>query len=255
MLGLHIASVNAQMDALVLPHRTHLSAQEQLGSASASTIATLAAPAIVATPFASSSGIATKVHVTMRLITMKQFILDTNARARALDKSGRPEAVAPVYETTLTALRLATSDDDPQPAWERVVATLTNTRRLLIDALDQMPVDQMRRRLTCIENLPEVSGFTALEDIYALIGATINVGAPRYNNGDVRGCAALYWTTLNLIADTPATRGFPGFAKAVAQSRTALDLEIPVGPFTPAAIDAFAWELRSALDAIARVTS
>lgn len=191
----------------------------------------------------------------MRLITMKQFILDSNARVRALDKSGRPEAVSPVYETTLTALRMAVGDDDPQPAWERVVTTLTDTRRLIIDALDQMPVDQMRRRLTCIEDLPEVNGFTALEDIYALIGATINVGAPRYNSGDVRGCAALYWTTLNLIADTPPTHGFPGFAKAVAQTRPALDLEVPIGPFTPAAVDAFAWELRAALDAIARITS
>lgn len=191
----------------------------------------------------------------MRLMTMKQIILDTNVRTRALDKSGRPEALAPVYETTLAALRMAIAEDDPQPSWERVVATLTDTRRLILDALDQMPLDQMRRRLACIEDIPEVSGFGALEDIYALIGATINVGAPRYNSGDVRGCAALYWTTLHLIAETPATRGFPGYAKAVAQARPVLEYEVPLGPFTPAAVDAFAWELRHALDAIARVAS
>jgi hypothetical protein len=85
---------------------------------------------------------------TMRLTTVKRVILDTETRARALDKSGRPEALAPVYETTLTALHLALGDDDPQPAWERVVATLTDThRRLIVDALDAQPLDQMRRRL------------------------------------------------------------------------------------------------------------
>jgi hypothetical protein len=198
----------------------------------------------------------TRDAATMRLTTVKQIILDTETRARALDKSGRQEALAPVYETTLTALRLALGDDDPQPAWERVVATLTDTRRrLIVDALDAQPLDQMRRRLACVADIPELAGFGSLEDIYALIGAAINVGAPRYNSGDVRGCAALYWATINLITETPAVRGFPGYAKTVAQLKPMIDLEVPVGPFTPAAVDAFAWELRHALDGVARIAS
>lgn len=192
----------------------------------------------------------------MRLTTVKQIILDTNTRARALDLSGRQEALAPVYETTVAALQFAVSEDDPQPSWERVVATLTDTRhRLIVDALEQTPLDQLRRRLACIADLPEVTGFGSLEDMYALIGATINVGAPRYNSGDIRGCAALYWTTIDLIAETPAVRGFPGYAKALAQVKPIIELEAPAGPFTPAAIDAFAWELRHALDAVARLAS
>lgn len=192
----------------------------------------------------------------MRLTTVKQIILDTEARARALDMSGRQEALAPVYETTLTALRLAIGDDDPQPSWERVVATLTDTRRrLILDALDAQPLEQMRRRLACVAEIPELTGFGSLDDIYALIGAAINVGAPRYNSGDVRGCAALYWATINLIAETPALRGFPGYAKAIAQLKPVVDLDVPAGPFTPAAVDAFAWELRHALDAVARIAS
>ncbi|HZC06313.1 MAG TPA: hypothetical protein VE338_11815 [Ktedonobacterales bacterium] len=192
----------------------------------------------------------------MRLSTIKQITLDTIALALALDQSGYTEALPPVYETALMALRLAMGDDDPQPSWERVAATLADSRqRLIVDALDQAPRDQLRRRLACIADLPEVTGFNALDDIYALISATINVGAPRYNQGDVRGCAALYWTTLRLIAETPALRGFPGYAKAVAQIKPVLEFAVPAGPFTTAATDAFAWELRHALDAVARIAA
>ena len=192
----------------------------------------------------------------MRLTTIKQLIVETDMLGRMLDQSGRIDALAPVYETTLTALRLAMGDDDPQPAWERVALTLSDSRqRLLIDALDPTPLEELRRRLDCIAELPEVIGFSAIEDIYALISAAINVGAPRYNRGDVRGCAALYWTTINLLAETPAVRGFPGYAKTEAQVRRILELPIPDGPFTPAATDAFAWELRHALDAVARIAS
>ncbi len=191
----------------------------------------------------------------MRLNTVKQIILDADARARSLDMNGRSELQIPVYETCLAALRIASADDDPQPAWERFMVTLCDTHyRLMLDALDPTPVEQLRRRLASIADLPELTGFGALEDIHALIAAAINVGAPRYNAGDVRGCAALYWTALHLIADAPATRGIPGYARAIAQVRPAIDLEPPAGPFTPAAVDAFAWEMRHALDAAARVT-
>jgi hypothetical protein len=192
----------------------------------------------------------------MQFTTVKQIVLDADARARTLDKNGRLEALAPVYETALAALRLALGDDDPQPPWERVVVTLTDTRsRLIVDALDQTPLEQMRRRVACIADVREVSGFSSPEDIHTLISATINLGAPRYNGGDVRGCAALYWTTITLITETPAVRGFPGYAKAVAQLKPISDLDVPAGPFTAAAADAFAWELRHALDAVARITS
>ncbi len=192
----------------------------------------------------------------MRLTTVKQIILDADARARALDMNGQPEAVAPLFEETLAALRLACGDDDPQPSWERVVMTLCDLRRrFIIDALDAAPLEQMRRRLACITDLPEVTGFGDVHDLHALIGNIINIGAPRYNSGDVRGCAALYWTTAYLIVETPAIRGFSGYAKAVAQLRSIIDQEVPSGALTPAAADAFAWELRYALDAVAHIAS
>jgi len=196
----------------------------------------------------------------MRLNTVKQIVLDTDARARALDLKdlqefgGRVETLTAIYETALAALRLAISDDETQPSWERIVALLCDTRqRLILDALDGTPLEQARRRVACIAEMPEVVGFTAMQDIVNLIGAAVNVGAPRYNSGDVRGCAALYWTTIHLIVETPAIRGFAGYARATAQLKPVLDLEPPAGAFTPAATDAFAWELRHALDAVARV--
>lgn len=194
----------------------------------------------------------------MRLTTAKQIVFDAEARGRVLDRSGSGwlDAEAAIYETALEAVRLVSADDDPQPAWERVAAMLSDTsRRLVIDALEITPIEQMRRRLRCIADMPEVTGFGSLQDVYALIGAAINVGAPRYNSGDVRGCASLYWITAQLIAEAPATRGIPGYARAIAQIKPMIEWEAPAGPFTPAAIDAFAWELRHALDALARVAS
>lgn len=190
----------------------------------------------------------------MRIIVVKQIIRDADERARTLRRSGQVEAQAPVYETALEAIRLVCADDDLQPAWERLVAQLCDTQqRLVIDALDATPLEQLRRRLLCIDDIPEVTGFGALQDIHALIATAINVGAPRYNAGDIRGCAAIYWTTAHLITDAPAMRGIPGYARAIAQIKPVIDIEAPAGPFTPAAIDAFAWELRHALDATARV--
>ena len=198
----------------------------------------------------------------MRLNTVKQIVLDTDARARALDLkdirdySGRVETLAAIYETALATLRLAISDDETQPAWERVVALLSDTRqRLMLDALDTAPLEHLRRRVACIAELPEVVGVASMQDIVTLIGAAVNIGAPRYNSGDVRGCAALYWTTIHLIAETPAIRGFAGYVRATAQLKPIIDMEPPVGPFTPAATDAFAWELRHALDAVARMAT
>ncbi len=199
----------------------------------------------------------------MRLNTVKQIVLDTDARARALDLkdlkdltdfNGRVEALTAIYETALATLRLAIGDDETQPSWERVVALLCDIRqRVMLDALDSSPLEQARRRVACIAEMPEVVGFNSMQDIVNLIAAAVNVGAPRYNSGDVRGCAALYWTTIHLIVETPAIRGFAGYARATAQLKPVIDLEPPAGSFTAAATDAFAWELRHALDAVTRV--
>ncbi|HEX8996522.1 MAG TPA: hypothetical protein VF812_10865 [Ktedonobacterales bacterium] len=192
----------------------------------------------------------------MQLTTVKRIILDADTRARSLNLNGWAEAAAPLYETVLAALILAASDDEPLPGWERLVVALCDrNKRLIIDALDATPFEQMRRRVSCISDIPEISGFTSLQDISAVIASVINTGAPRYNAGDVRGCAALYWTALNLIAETPAVRGFPGYARAVAHIKPMVDLEAPAGPMTPSAIDAFAWELRHSLDEVARIAS
>lgn len=191
----------------------------------------------------------------MRITTVKQIIRDADERVRDLRHTGQLEAQASVYEMAMAALRLTCAEDDPQPAWERLVMMLCDPRqRLLVDALDATPLEQVRRRLLCVSDVPEVTGFGALQDIHSLISLTISVGAPRYNGGDIRGCAALYWTTARLITDAPATRGIPGYAKAIAQLKPVADTEPPPGLFTPAAIDALAWELRHALDAVARVT-
>lgn len=192
----------------------------------------------------------------MRLSTIKQTIVETEARARALEPSGASPraAMLPIYGMTLDKLRLLLSENTQARAWERVALRLADTRvRLLIDALDLSPIEQARRRLTCIQEMPEVTGFTSMQDIYDLISATITLGAPRYNGGDISGCVALYWTTCDLIFETPAARGFAGYARAVAQARPLVERAAPVAPLSPPEVDALAWELRHTLDAIAGV--
>ncbi len=173
-------------------------------------------------------------------------------RARGLGTS--PNARIAVYEVALVSLRLALAESEQPRSWERVALTLADLRdRLPVDALDTIAVEQAWRRLALLADLPEVTGFASYQDIVALISETINVGAPRYNSGDIRGCAALYWMTVRLIYETPATRGFPGYARLQGHLKTLAEAEAHTGTMSHAEVDAWAWELRHALDATARV--
>lgn len=190
----------------------------------------------------------------MRYSTLRQIVSETETRARGLGaNSGSRTAV---YEVALVSLRLALAENEQPRAWERVALILADLReRLPVDALDAIAAEQAWRRLALLADLPEVTGFSSYQDIVDLIGEVINVGAPRYNSGDIRGCAALYWMTTRLISETPATRGFPGYARLQGHLKSLADAEAHAGTMSHAEADAWAWELRHALDAIVRVAT
>lgn len=190
----------------------------------------------------------------MRYSSLRPLIAEANTRARAF--SAVAEARQAIFEMTLSCFRQELADLDQAVAWQRVALTLADQRASSpIDALDASGLDRAQRRLALLGELPEVVGFASYEDLTALISNTINLGAPRYNSGDVRACGALYWMVVRLICETPTVRGIPGYARLQAQLKPIADAGAPGAPgalMTQAEIDAWAWELRHALDATAQ---
>lgn len=194
----------------------------------------------------------------MRLTTLRQIVAAADARARSVGGessalSRRPDAQLAVCDVALDAIKLMLAEIEQPRGWERVAMTLSDLReRLPVDALDIEVADQARRRLSLLGSLPEISGFSSQQDIASLVGETIAFGAPRYNSGDIRGCAALYWMIIRLIYETPATRGFPGYARLQGQLKPFADVPVPATVLGFNEVDAWAWELRRALDSAAQ---
>ena len=187
----------------------------------------------------------------MRHASLRLLVAEADNRARAFGAA--PDARLAIAEMTLACLCQAMEDIEQPVAWQRVALTLANQRALIpVDALEANTLDRAQRRLRLLVELPNVTGFASFQDITDVISDAINIGAPSYNSGDVRGCAALYWMIIRLICEAPATRGFPGYARLQGQLRSLAEAAAPARPFTAQETDAWAWELRHALDATVR---
>lgn len=187
----------------------------------------------------------------MRHSSLRLLVAEADGRARAF--AAVPEARLAIAEMALSCLRQALEDTEQPSAWERVALALADQRALIpVDALEVTPLDRAQRRLRLLAELPDVSGFASFQDVTAVISNAINIGAPSYNSGDIRGCASLYWMIVRLIFEAPATRGFPGYARLQGQLKPLAEADTPVRPLTPQELDAYAWELRHALDATVR---
>jgi hypothetical protein len=137
-----------------------------------------------------------------------------------------------------------------------MVQLLANpNERLPVDALESAPLEQARRRLGLIAAVPEITGFSVPQELVTLIGEAINRGAPLYNIGDARGCVALYWTFARLVCETPATRGFPGYARLQADLKPLAEAAAYPERLNDAQVDHWAWDLRHALDSAAHVAT
>lgn len=90
----------------------------------------------------------------------------------------------------------------------------------------------------------------SLGEMHHVLAAAIDVGAPRYNRGDVRGCAVKYWATIQTLLAAPATRGFPGHARVLGLLRAADEPDPLPGALDERGIDDLAWRLRRAFDAV-----
>jgi hypothetical protein len=191
-----------------------------------------------------------------RLATLKGAVFVVGERARDLAARGRIESAEVAYHTLLVTLRALLGAEESSRGWQRVAALLADLdTRLPLDALAASRAGELQIRAQAMLDLPELTALAGLEDIHDTSAAAITVGAPRYNAGDIIGCCTIYWATLHTILAAPATRGFPGHARALAQLRPAAEAEMPPLPLDTGGIDRYAWVLRHALDATLAIKS
>lgn len=191
------------------------------------------------------------------LTAMKASVFEVDARVRVLQTNGRLDAAEACYDTALLVLNtLLVADADTVHGWARAARLITDIRqRLPIDALAPSRIGELQVRTAALLDLPDITSVSSFAQVQDVIAAAINIGAPRYNDGDIRGCAVVYWSTMQSLVAAPAVRGFSGHARSMAQLRAALDQPPPPYPLEAAGTDDFAWMLRRAFDATVRLAS
>jgi len=189
----------------------------------------------------------------VRLATLQGVIAEVDRRAGVDALVGRADAARAAYETLFAVLGavLAADGEAQQPGWLRPALALCDLhRRSVIDALGADAIQSLHLRTAALADLPDVGGVGSLAEMQDVVSAAINVGAPRYNQGDIRGCCTKYWATAQALIAAPAVRGFAGHARAAGLLHAAVEVPPPAGPLGEAEVDALAWSLRYALDAV-----
>lgn len=163
-----------------------------------------------------------------------------------------PQVAVGISLAALDSLHaLLASDDEQIYGWWRAAVQLSDPNHaLLLDTLGASQREQCQLRLAALRDLPEVTSVSSIDDLHRVISGAINVGAPRYNAGDIVGCCTVYWATMTALLLAPVFRGFPGHAKAIGQLREIVEQTPPPVPLVGQGIDDFAWQLRHALDAV-----
>ncbi|HLJ79835.1 MAG TPA: hypothetical protein VKT52_00025 [Ktedonobacterales bacterium] len=185
------------------------------------------------------------------ITALKAAVAEANRRARAFLARNRLDAAESTYETLLMVLSvLLDADAEQLRGSQRAAYIIADPRqRILLDALAPSRMGELQIRAAALLDLPDQLTVASIDDIHSTIAAAINLGAPRYNAGDVRGCCTIYWATAETLVAAPATRGFPGYARALGQLRAVLEAPPPAVPFGAEGVDTLAWALRNAFDA------
>jgi hypothetical protein len=189
--------------------------------------------------------------MTLQIAALRETCADSAIQAAELEYAGRLDAAADTLEARLRTLHTQTLDAEAQGlGWLRIVHLLTSfERRISLDALDATRLGLLQVRVNTLLDLPEIATLDALSELQEAIVAAIQIGAPRYNAGDVRGCCTIYWATANALLCARVTRGFAGYARALAPLRQVHEAEVPTTSLDATGIDAYAWAMRRAFDA------
>jgi hypothetical protein len=117
--------------------------------------------------------------------------------------------------------------------------------RPLVETMAPSPLTETQEQLRTILELPEIIAVGSLAELQVAIEAAISVGAPRYNRGDIAGCARLYLATALTLVNAQISRGFPGQARAVDTLKKGLAEAQMLS-----SVDERAWALRHAFDRV-----
>lgn len=195
--------------------------------------------------------------MTVQIAALKAAVVEIDARARLLLASQDLNAAEASYDTLLITINtLLDAESSSLHGWQRAAQIITDTRaRLQIDALAPSRIEELQTRIATLLDLPDLTSVSNQSDINHVIAAAINVGAPRYNDGDIWGCCTIYWGTMQSLIHAPASRGFAGYARAINVFRAAIEAKPSPFPLDAAGVDEFAWELRQAFDEVARIAN
>ncbi|MGH2516736.1 MAG: hypothetical protein ACRDHP_13870 [Ktedonobacterales bacterium] len=186
----------------------------------------------------------------LSLDTLKAIVIEAETRVRAHAGLGQYEAAEATYDTLLHLLHtLLASDTSARAGWRRVALLITDQRlRLALDALADSRFSQLAIRAGALTSLPDLPIIRDPRDIAATLAAAIQAGAPRYNTGNIRDCATIYWTTLQTLVFTPLMDGVTGHERALARLLALASAEPPLAALDATGVDRFAWELRHCFD-------
>ena len=203
----------------------------------------------------------------MQLRSLKTTIQGIMAQAGQL--RGHNERQTLYLHTCQVLTLLLETPDEASPGWARAallllrslsarqsgpMPALTASRRLstpqrshpLVEAIAAAPpLAALQEGFQTILELPDVSEIDSLDEIQTSLEAAIAAGAPRYNRGDVAGCARLYLATALTLVNAQMSRGFPGQARALDTLKRGL-----IEAQALSDVDERAWTLRHAFDRV-----
>jgi hypothetical protein len=201
----------------------------------------------------------------MQLLSLKNAIQGSIALA---EKQGSQAERQLVYQHTCQVLTLLLeTPGEASPGWPKAALTLLRPQaerqigqfaasgalnlpgpplsRPLVELIAPLSLNDLHEHLLTILELPEVVTINAAQDIQNVLEEAIAVGAPRYNRGDIAGCARLYLATALTLVNAQFSRGFPGHARALDTLKKGLAEAQML-----TTIDDRAWALRHAFDRV-----
>ncbi len=205
----------------------------------------------------------------MRLVSLKTAIQGILAQA-AQQGDQHERQMLLVHTCQVLALLLETPAESG-PGWPKAALAILRARverhsgplaavsgpfsltshqrsRPLVEVMTPIPtLAALQEQLLTILELPDITTLASLGEIALSIEAAISVGAPRYNRGDIAGCARLYFATALTLIFAQVSRGFPGQARALDALKKGLG-----EAQASADVEESAWALRHAFDRIVR---
>jgi hypothetical protein len=205
----------------------------------------------------------------MQLQSLKTTIQGMMARAEQL--RGLSERQTLYLHTCQVLTLLLEAPGEAQPGWARAALALlrpmaerhsgpmpsltasrplfpTPRSRPLVETIAPPPaLTEFQECLQTVLELPDITNIASLEEILTCLEAAISVGAPRYNRGDIAGCARLYLATALTLVNAQVSRGFAGQARALDTLKKGLAEAQMLSD-----VDERAWTLRHAFDRVLR---